>query len=504
MAVSVFCRRTAESAIFRASALVFLGAAGSTGHVPFSLPLATIAAFYLAAAIGLRRSNWIGAAKSGWFFGFGYFAGTLSWIVEPFLVDFGKNGWMAPFAIIFTAGGFALFWASAFGFARRFGAGVPARALLLIAGITGIEFLRSELFSGFPWGLVGYIWSETPVIQASAFCGPYAMVAFTVLASVLPLATRRAWAGALASFAGVFALWVFGQARMDSVESVVEARPQVRVVQPNVPQRLKWKLSRREEFFGRLLDLTREGGEPHPDLIVWPETAATFLVRSERGRFSRIAEAANGAIVALGIRRMVGKLDFNSMIALDKNGLAFAVYDKYRLVPFGEYFPLGNYLSWLGAKGLATREGHGFTSGPGPELLDLRTAGSYLPLICYEAIFPRGMRTEDRPDALLQITNDGWFGRFSGPQQHLAQARLRSIEQGLPLVRSANTGISAIVDSYGRIVASLGLGETGFFDAPLPARLPPTVYSKYGDWPWLAALLAFAVAISRTKRNSVN
>ena len=504
MAEPAAWKRATEHAGIRAGALLLLGVLGSTGHVPFSLPFATIAAFYFAAAIGLRRAGWIGAAGSGWWFGFGYFAGMLSWIVEPFLVDVGNNVWMAPFALIFTASGFAFFWAAAFGFSRRFGASDSTRAFLLAAGITGVEFLRSELMSGFPWGLVGYVWSETPVIQVSAVCGPYGMIFLTVLAGVLPLAVRPAWAGALAACAGILALWIGGQARVDSVALTSDSYLQVRVVQPNVPQSLKWKLPHRDIFFERLLELTREKGESDPGLIIWPETAATFLMGSDRGRFARIAEAANGAIVALGIRRRQGKMDFNSMIALDEKGSAFAVYDKYRLVPFGEYFPLGNYLSWLGVKGLATEEGHGFSSGTGPKLLDLRSAGSFLPLICYEAIFPRGMNTGARADALLQITNDGWFGRFSGPQQHLAQARIRSIEQGMPLIRSANTGISAVVDGYGRIVASLGLGETGTVDAPLPVRLPPTFYSRYGDWPWLAALLALSFALIRKTRGVAN
>ena len=501
MAAFSLLKRATDQARIRFAALLLLGVLGSAGHVPFSLPFATVAAFYFAGAICLRQPNWIGAAKSGWWFGFGYFASMLSWIVEPFLVDIGKNGWMAPFALALTGAGFAVFWSAAFGFARFFGASVPARAFLLVAGIVGVEFLRSELLSGFPWGLLGYIWSETPIIQVSAYCGPYAMVAATVLAGVLPLAIRPAWLGAMASLVGISALWVAGQARIDSVAPLDGPRPQIRIVQPNVPQQLKWKSGHRDAFFERLLELTREQRDFEPELIVWPETAATFLMRFERGRFARIADSGNGAIVALGIRRKQGKLDFNSMVALDESGQAFAVYDKYRLVPFGEYFPLGNYLAAFGAKGLATQEGHGFSSGAGAKLLDFGTAGRFLPLICYEAIFPRGMKTEIRADALLQITNDGWFGRFSGPQQHLMQARMRAIEQGLPLVRSANTGISAVVDSYGRIVSSLGVGETGVLDASLPAKLPPTAYSKYGDLPWLAAIFALSAAIASQRRS---
>ena len=162
-------------------------------------------------------------------------------------------------------------------------------------------------------------------------------------------------------------------------------------------------------------------------------------------------------------------------------------------MPFGEYIPFGDVAARFGLHGFAAQAGQGFSSGPGPELIDLGPLGTALPLICYEAVFPQHARNGTRPDMLIQITNDAWFGERSGPYQHLAQARMRAIEQGLPMIRAANTGISAIIDPYGRMVASIGLGEAGYADAALPAPLSPTLYASTGDWP--AAVLLFSALL---------
>jgi apolipoprotein N-acyltransferase len=182
---------------------------------------------------------------------------------------------------------------------------------------------------------------------------------------------------------------------------------------------------------------------------------------------------------------------FNSLAVLGTDGGALGVYDKHHLVPFGEYMPAAGLVARLRLPGLETLTGSGFSAGPGPRLVEIDGVPPFLPLICYEAIFPHGMSApEGRADWMVQITNDAWFGEISGPYQHLAQARIRAIEQGLPLARAANTGISAMIDPRGRVLASLDLGKTGHVDALLPGALPPPAYARFGDGPGMVAIAA--------------
>jgi apolipoprotein N-acyltransferase len=220
--------------------------------------------------------------------------------------------------------------------------------------------------------------------------------------------------------------------------------------------------------------------------------------------FEAIRRAAGGAPVVLGLQRREGARYYNSLVRLDAQGEVSALYDKHHLVPFGEYMPFGDFLAGFGIHGLASNEGHGYSAGPGPRLIELGALGQALPLICYEGVFPQDVGDyADRPDLLLLITNDAWFGRISGPYQHLAQARLRSAEQGLPMIRVANTGVSAMIDAAGRVTASLPLGETGWTDTPLPPALPPTIYARTGDGPVVVfALILLALSFLYNMRQN--
>jgi apolipoprotein N-acyltransferase len=271
----------------------------------------------------------------------------------------------------------------------------------------------------------------------------------------------------------------------------------VRLVQPNAAQHLKWDPDLALEFFLRQVGFTAAApptGAPRPALVVWPEVAVPYALDRADAALERIAAAAQGAEVALGIQRQddAGRW-FNAMVRLDETGRLADVYDKHHLVPFGEYMPFADLFARWGIFGLAANLAGGFTPGPGPRLVDFGPVGRVLPLICYEVIFPRGIaRAGARPDLLLQLTNDAWFGEVSGPWQHLAQARLRAVEQGLPLMRAANTGISAGFDPWGRELGRIALGTAGFVDLPLPRPLPPTPYARWGDWPVLPALAVLA------------
>ena len=189
---------------------------------------------------------------------------------------------------------------------------------------------------------------------------------------------------------------------------------------------------------------------------------------------------------------------YNSLALLSRDGGIQTVYDKFHLVPFGEYMPWGDALARIGITAFAAQSGNGYSAGAGPRVLSLPGLPGFQPLICYEAIFPQHLRgLDERPQWILQITNDGWFGTFSGPYQHLAQARLRAIESGLPLIRAANTGISAVIDAHGQLRQTLALGKTGKIDAQLPGAMAPTLWLRLGPWPVvLIALLALALAFA--------
>jgi apolipoprotein N-acyltransferase len=250
-----------------------------------------------------------------------------------------------------------------------------------------------------------------------------------------------------------------------------------------------------QAFYERHLALTAAPADPPPDVTIWSETAVPFVLGHAPELLAESATAVGprGRLI-LGIRRVEQAPDgdrwFNSLAVLERDGSAAAVYDKHHLVPFGEYIPFAGAVARLGLPALTTLTRGGFTAGTGPHLVTVPGLPPFLPLICYEAIFPDGLRApEGRAEWLVQVTNDAWFGEASGPWQHFAQARVRAIEQGLPLARAANTGVSAMIDPYGRVVGSLGLGEAGYLDAVLPGPLPATFYARYGD---LWALTAIA------------
>lgn len=273
-----------------------------------------------------------------------------------------------------------------------------------------------------------------------------------------------------------------------SPQTEATAKATVRVVQPNAPQHQKWDPDFIPVFFQRQLEFT--AAEPRPDLIVWPESSVPLYLHQAGPAFDRIAVAAAGVPVIVGIQRYDQGQVYNALVHIDGDGNVAGVYDKHHLVPFGEYMPLAGLAARLGLFGLAANQGIGYTPGPGPKVLEIGSLGFGLPLICYEAVFPQDVNAAPmRPDFLLQITNDAWFGTHSGPYQHLLQARMRAMEQGVPMIRAANTGVSAVIGPNGEVLASVPLGQAGYADAPLPAALPPTFYARTGDWMVVLAVM---------------
>ena len=236
---------------------LLLGAVAALGHVPFAVPVATVAALAVSMAVLSSCGSWKSAARLGWFLGFGYFAVSFAWLVEPFLIFPLRHGWMAPFAVALMAGGLAAFWAAGCGLAFALGTGPLTRSLALACMITAAGALREVLFTGFPWVLPAYVWGETPVAQVLAFIGPHGLTLATLLVAACPVLFARRWAGIGFAALLIAAGWLFGIARVPDQESAPADAAVVRVVQPNVPQSQKWNLDRRQEFFRRLLDLSR-------------------------------------------------------------------------------------------------------------------------------------------------------------------------------------------------------------------------------------------------------
>ncbi len=481
------------------------GAIAAVGQAPYDLPLllfaGLIAAFWLYRA--QSGSPWR-AALLGWGFGFGYFLHALQWIVSPFMVDVARHGWMAPFALILLAAGMALFWGLAFGAARWL---APRRVWVLAVTWAAVELLRAYIFTGFPWAMPAQALVGVMAGQGMAWVGPYALNLWLFFIAAL-LVMR----GALAVRLGQGALAL-------SMALLLVLPPQappapltdnvVRLVQPNAAQRDKWNPDTFEFYFKRQLDYTAAAPQSAgavPDLVIWPETAIPWALDMAGSALAEIG-AASEVPVVLGVQRRQNMRYYNSLVVLDANGAVDQLYDKHHLVPFGEYMPMGDLMARFGIHGLAAQEGNGYSSGPGAQLLDLSALGTGLPLICYEAVFAHDVNAApERPSFLMQVTNDAWFGKAAGPKQHLAQARMRAIEQGLPMARAANTGISAMIDPWGRVTASLALNTEGFVDAPLPKPLPPTLYSRSGDLPLalLFALLLAGLAMRRRRAGNAD
>jgi apolipoprotein N-acyltransferase len=312
---------------------------------------------------------------------------------------------------------------------------------------------------------------------------------------------RGSVAGVVAALVLIAPVWIWGSVRLDESETPRDPAIRVRIVQPNATQALKWKMW--DIFLDRQMQATAAPAEKSLDLIVWPETAVPFLLERVGPLFDEMVTASRGVPVAFGIQRAEGQSYYNSLAVIDGNGRVIDLYDKTRLTPFGEYVPLGDLMASFGIRAFAAQQGFGYSFGSGAQVLDLGRAGKVLPIICYEAIFPAYLRSvPERADWILQITNDGWFGNLSGPYQHLAQVRLRAVEQGLPLLRSANTGVSAVVDAKGRLLEALPLNEEGFFDVEVPPALPVTLYARTGDWP-VTILIGFTFLVLVWQRRTV-
>lgn len=469
--------------------------------------------------------RWRSAAHDGWWFGFGYHFLGLFWIGEAFLVEAHIFGWLLPVAITLMPAGLAAFWAASLAAASMFWRPGVARLLVLAIVVSSAEYLRGHIFTGFPWNTLGYaLTNDIVVMQSAALIGIYGLTALAVLIFASPLACwlapkprafRAAQIGAV-SLAPLLLLYAFGLSVLSQDSPGVVPGVKLRLVQPSVPQHDKWARDKQEAIFNDHLLLTRtnEAGDIDDAAgithVVWPEAAMPFLPlatpKAIEGIAATLPEEVRLIAGALRLDRSnVGdevlpgvrpdRRIFNSMLVFGGSGELVTLYDKLHLVPFGEYLPFADTLNAIGLQTI-TRIRGGFSVGPSPRPL-LAIPGLPLvgPLICYEAIFPAAVvQGQKRPGLLINVTNDGWFGNLTGPFQHFHQSRLRAVEEGLPLVRVGNNGVSAMIDPYGRILKEIGLNVRGVADASLPHARPPTLYSRYGDATFLVVLIGLAIA----------
>jgi apolipoprotein N-acyltransferase len=506
----------------KALAAFALGAATTLGLPPFFLwPVAFLTfsglvwLFDDAAAEGqpaknrrLRRFGII-----GWAFGFGYFLAGTYWVGYSFLSN------PTPFPILTAIGmvlavlaltaALGLFHAAAavgYGWAWRRGVSrLPVFALAFFAA----ELARTHILTGFPWNLFGTLLTATDgMMQAASLFGVTGLSLIALLIFASPAAlfphpaaqpTPKAWPLLLAG-AAILLLSAYGSSRLENAPPQAAAGIKVRIVQPNVPQLDKWKPENRKPIFDRLLALSRDANGKGPDAstfdyVVWPESSVPFLFVFNQALYSQEARQLLTAAIPGGTRFIIGaeraegstgtnglprfERVYNSVFKLGPEAAVEETYDKVHLVPFGEYMPLGSIVRSLGISALS-HQADGFTAGPrATPVLTGAKGDRFVPLICYEVIFPHRLREVGaRPDWIVNVTNDAWFGPSSGPAQHLHLARLRAVEEGLPVVRAANTGVSAIIDAYGRVTASLSLNRTGTVEGVVPPSLPPPFIAR--------------------------
>ena len=454
-------------------------------------------------AAGGRLGGLPSAAIAGWWFGFGYSLAGLYWVGYAFLVDVKTFGWLLPFAVIALPAAMACYTGLGLALARMLWTRGPTRLIALAVALTAAEWLRGHLFSGFPWNLYGYALTGPLVLaQSAALIGIWGLtfIAVAVFASPAVFAddrtdSRRPWLPLALGIAILAALATYGAWRLGRTPTAFVDNVRLRIMQPNLQQDDKFNYSAKQRVMSHYLELSDRSTGPQSTGVrdathlIWPESAFPFLLTREPDALAQIAALIpEGTVLITGAVRAPElppgqKIEraYNSIYVIDHDGSILSVYDKVHLVPFGEYLPFQDFLEKLGLMQLTKLPG-GFIAGERRRPMPVPRAPRMLPFLCYEIIFPgETVPDNERPGWLLNLTNDGWFGISSGPYQHLQQARVRTIEQGLPLVRAANTGISAVIDPLGRIVKSLPLGAEGIMDASLPRRIDATLYARTGD-----------------------
>jgi apolipoprotein N-acyltransferase len=487
----------------RAAVAFAAGAFGALGLAPIDAWPALFVSFpvlvLLVDGAGAGRLGGVmSAAISGWWFGFGYFLAGLYWIGFAFLVDAETFAWLMPFAVVALPAALALFPALGLGLARALWTPGAIRILTLALALTAAEWLRGHVLTGFPWNAFGYaLTGPLALAQSAALLGLWGLTLFAVYLfaspAVLfddPAPMGARWAAPAGALALLVCLFAYGTVRLWGTPTAFVPGVHLRIMQPNLRQDDKFNYAARKTVMERYLALSDRATGPDAmgikDVthLIWPESAFPFFLTRQPDALAQIADLLGERTVLItGAARLAEPVSkplhaYNSIYVIDHDGSIVGVYDKVHLVPFGEYLPFQHFMESLGVMQLTKMPG-GFLAGEHHGELRVPGAPAVLPLICYEIVFPDEVAASGgTPGWILNLTNDGWFGLSGGPYQHFRQAQVRAIELGLPLVRAANTGISAVTDPLGRIIKELPLGTEGVLDAPLPQPVAPPLSAR--------------------------
>lgn len=453
------------------------------------------------------------AFATGWWFGFGYFVAGLWWIGNALLVRAEEFAWALPLAVVALPALLAVFYGLATAFARLFWRDELGRIAALALGFGLAEWLRAVALTGFPWNAIGYAAMPTPLLMQSASVigvdGMNAVAVFVFATPALLAARQRVKTGFVLAAALIVAHVGYGFYRHEVGVPSGEERLTVRIVQPSISQTEKWDAEIRDRIFRTLLDLSAAAPaqpEDKPAVIVWPETAVPFLLSQRPDALTAIGAALDeGQMLLSGAVRREGDPGsgaevryYNSVVAVNHTGELIDASDKLHLVPFGEYLPFGELLRSFGLQQIVESPGS-FSPGSARRLISLPGGITALPLVCYEIIFSNVLNhLEKRPDVLVNVTNDAWYGNTPGPYQHFRQAQIRAVEQGIPVIRAANNGVSGIVDGFGNVQDGFALDVVGTLDLSVPLDGPKSYYSlTAGIWSWITLLFfAFLTAVS--------
>ena len=468
-------------------------------------------------ALGFRLSCLKEAAVIGWWLGFGYFVAGLWWLGAAFLVEAEEFAWALPFGVAGLPAVLACFTACGFVFARLLWSDGTARLFALALGLGISEWLRGILFTGFPWNTFGMaLGSNLVLAQVTSLVGLHGLtfLAVFIFASPAVLADprvgRKTASGFVIGCALFVAITLFGTLRLWTAPEEYHPAVRLRIMQPNTPQDDKFKPDNKDQIVSHYIALSARKSALAPNglsditHLIWPESPFPVILSRDPVILSRISQSLGRTVLVTGSARAetlgggsypgeIRKVSyFNSIQVLTASGTIVDTYDKVHLVPFGEYLPFSGLFERLGVRQFVHIPG-GFEPGITRKLLQVPALPQAFPLVCYEAIFPESLQSDLRGGAglIINVTNDGWFGPTSGPYQHLAQARLRSIESGLPFLRAANTGISTVIDAYGRTIDQLALGTEGVLDARLPVAASPPPASRFPVLAPLVVAMAF-------------
>jgi apolipoprotein N-acyltransferase len=512
----------------------FGGAAGALAMPPVDFPPAlivplTLAVWLIDGAVDRAEGGaqfWASlraAFGAGWWWGFGYFVAGLWWLGSAFLVDADKFAWALPFGVLGLPAALAIFPGFGFALARLIWRPDATRVLALAIGLGFSEWLRCVVLTGFPWNELGMaLGANLELAQIASMVGLHgltlAAVAIFAAPATLWTEPRRRWLPTALAALALVMIFAFGAWRISAPASATLPNVKMRLMQPNVAQGSDFSPDNGQAIVQEYVALSDRATSPKTSSVadvthlIWPESAFPFLLARDGAALAAISEFLRGGTTLITGAARLDENDhsdgrrhfFNSILTLDRRGLLPERYDKRHLVPFGEYMPFGRWFERIGFTQFVHMPG-GFDRGSGADPFHVPGLPTARALICYEAIFPneRGERLDeaDPPRWMLNVTDDAWFGLTAGPYQHFAQARLRAIETGLPLVRAANTGISAVVDGRGRILAEAQLGVEAVVDSPLPEPLPPTWQRRWGSSSagWIALFFLAVVALARRR-----